>query len=168
MKICRVVGWKSFRKAPAIFNLWTPEKLQKASAATSIKQDPLLWLQIIHAVTSALYVSARFKGLTVSLSLPDKAEANSVGRVTLGTSLGLPLLDVSFRIEKQVLMYRWHKFGASSPVEIVGDGYVSSEGFVFCEEFLSSYASGKDYSTRKTARQKVTKAFNSFQQHGNR
>jgi hypothetical protein len=106
------------------------------------------------------------RGITTKMILPEQPANDAVSRVVIHNTMGTPLLDVCFRIDSNQLRYSLRKFNLGSSLSVVGEGYASSEGFSFCEEFLMTFVSGTETPTGRAARKKLVDTFNAFQNHG--
>ncbi len=163
-KICKVIGWRTFRQEKKLVSLARMEELQRSASAGSMNSCPLLLLQVLHAAASNLYLRLRLKGYTVQLSLPDQT-LPLTSWVVLTSPARLPLLHVEFFIKDRNLRYRLVKCAPDGSPQRVGEGYLSDEGLGYCEEFLTSYASGP---LTQTTRQRSVRLFNAAQQNAKR
>jgi hypothetical protein len=165
-KIAKGIGWRTFRAPIRATHLWDPAQIQKAASSASVRAQPLLLLQILHSAASSLHLALSLRGISTKMILPEQPANDAVSRVVVHNPMGTPLLDVCFRIDSNQLRYSLRKFNLGSSLSVVGEGYASSEGFSFCEEFLMTFVSGTETATGRAARKKLVETFNAFQNHG--
>lgn len=161
-RISKAIGWRGLRKRANPEKLWRPEELQKAVGLGVENTHPLLMKQIIYAAAVAIYMQAKFKGVTVNMSFPDDLK-DFTGLVTLPrTASKFPYRNVGFYIKDRNLRYSLKQFSPGGDTKIAGDGYLSEEGLVFCEEFLTDFSTGGE---RIRYGNKASKAFDTHYTH---